>query len=197
MSLVKFRVHLSGIDGSALLMHNARLSDPLDEYARKIKKVSGKRNKTEDDHREMADLEWLGGIYHDADLGPFVPGQNIERCLCDAAKKIKLGTVVKSALIIESNINALAYDGPRDLTALLNDTNYRHRWSAKVSTSRVMRTRPHFRQWATYADGQFDNTQIDLDQIVQVVGIAGRIIGLGDWRPRYGKFVGHVEQIKD
>lgn len=196
MSLVKFRVHMSGIDGSALLMHNARLSDPLDEYARKIKKVSGKRKKTEEDHQEMADLEWLGGIYHDIDLGPFVPGQNIERCLCDAAKKIKLGTVVKSALVIESNINALAYDGPRELSVLAADGNYRHRGSAKVGTARVMRTRPYFRQWATYADGQYDNTQLDMDQLVEIVDIAGRIIGLGDWRPRFGRFTGRVEQIK-
>ena len=194
---MKFRIAVEGIDGSALLMHNARLSDPLDEYARRMKKVSGKRTKTEDDHREMADIEFLGGIYHDDKLGPFVPGQNFERCLLDAAKKIKLGTTVKSALIIETNINPIDYDGPRELATLVKDENFRHRSSCKVGMQRVMRTRPHFRQWKAYADGELDITQLDLDQLKQIVDIAGRIIGLGDWRPRFGRFTGTVEKIGD
>lgn len=191
---MKFRLSLAG--EQPLLMHNARLSDPLDEFAIKLKKISAKRKKTEDDHREMADIEFLGGIYHDDDLGPYLPAQNFERCLIDAAKKIKLGTALRPALIVETNINPLAYDGPRDLPSLMKDENFRHRSSAKVGQQRVMRTRPHFREWSVYADGDLDTEQIDFAQLRQIVDIAGRQIGMADWRPRFGRFTGTVEPLE-
>lgn len=190
---MKFRISVIGTQ--PLLMHNARLADPLDEYAKKLKRVSAKQKKTEDDYQEMARLEFLGGLYYDQELGPFVPGQNFERCIVDAGKKLKLGTKLKSAMIIPGNINPLSYDGPRDLSGLLADENFRHRASAKVGMQRIMRTRPQFRDWACYADGDLDETQMDFDQLNQVVAIAGVVIGMGDWRPRFGRFEASVEKI--
>lgn len=190
---MKFRVSLVGTQ--PLLMHNARLADPLDDYAKRLKKYSAKMRKTEDDYREMAEIEFLGGIYHDQDLGPFLPGQNFERCIVDAGKKLKLGSKLKSALIIETNINVLGYAGPRDLKGLLDDDNFRHRASAKVGMQRIMRCRPQFREWAVYADGDLDDTQMDFDQLTQVMSIAGTVIGMGDWRPRFGRFEAAVEKL--
>jgi hypothetical protein len=190
---MKFRLSVTG--ETPLLMHNARLSDPLDEFALKMKRVSGKRKKTEDDHREMGDLEFLGGIYHDDQLGPYIPAQNFERCLIDAAKKVKLGSQLKPAMVITTEVNPLAYSGPRDLEGLMKDENFRHRASAKVGMQRIMRVRPHFREWSTYTVGELDTEQLDLVQLKQIVEIAGKMIGLGDWRPRFGRFTGSVEQV--
>src|SRR5262249_49765792 len=62
---VKLLLKLDGTaasGGSPLVMHNERLADPLDPFARDIAKVSKKRNKTEADHLEIARLEFLGGM---------------------------------------------------------------------------------------------------------------------------------------
>lgn len=190
---MKFRINVVGTE--TLLMHNARLADPLDEWAKKLKRVSAKQKKTEDDYQEMAKLEFLGGLYYDQELGPFIPGQNFERCIVDAGKKLKLGTKLKSAMVIQTNLNPLSYKGPRDLDGLLADQNFRHRASAKVGVVRIMRTRPQFRSWSCYADGDLDETQMDFDQLRQVVSIAGNVIGMGDWRPRFGRFDATLEKI--
>lgn len=190
----KFTITIQGT--APMLMHSARLSNPLDPIAKAMKKVSSKRSKTDDDHLEMARLEHAGGLYFDDEIGPYVPGDNIWRCIQDAAKKRKLGQQIKSGLIVTTDVNPLAYSGPRTVDGLWEDENFRHQASVKVQTSRVIRTRPIFREWATEAECIYDPAQLDMADIEAIVEIAGTIIGLGDWRPRFGRFEATIEQGK-
>lgn len=176
-----------------LLMHSGRLANPLDPAVKAIKQVSSKRKKTDEDHETLAMLEHRGSLYIDPDVGPFIPGDNIFRCLWDAAKKFKLGVKVKEGLFITTDVNPIAYNGPRDADGLWNDKNFVHMWPAKVGQSRVMRTRPVFREWRTSADGWIDPSILDVGELEQIVDAAGRIIGLGDWRPKHGRFEATVK----
>lgn len=192
------RFRLTCVGTEALLMHNARLSNPLDEVAKMMKLVTSKRTKTEEDHLELARLEHWGGLYMDSNLGPFIPGQNFERCLVDAARITKSGKKIERGVFVTSNVNPLSYDGPRDLDGLWKDENFRHQASVKVGTSRVTRTRPHFKEgWEVYAEGVYDASVINLEELGQIAGTAGRMIGLGDWRPRFGRFTATVEKLPD
>jgi hypothetical protein len=178
-----------------LLMHNARLSNPLDDIAKAMKRVSSKRTKTEEDHEELARLEHMGGLYFDRDLGPYLPGQNFERCLVDAARITKSGKKIERGVFVTENVNPIAYDGPRDIDGLWKDENFRHSASVKVGMVRVTRTRPQFRQWTVDTEGEYDPAVINLDELGEIAGTAGRMIGLGDWRPRFGRFVATVERV--
>lgn len=178
-----------------MLMHNARLSNPLDPIARDIKKISAKRNKSEDDYMEMARLEFHGGLYYDPESGPYMPADNIYRACLDAARKRKLGPKVETGVIVLSNVNPVDYTGPREPDALWNETAFRHQHSVKVNKARVIRTRPVFHEWATSAIVYLDTQIIDLADFKQIVEIAGSLVGLGNWRPRYGRFEGEVTVI--
>lgn len=188
------KLNITITSSAPLLMHSARLSNPLDPIAKAMKKVSAKRVKTDDDHLEMARLEHMGSLYFEENIGPFIPADNIWRCLQDAAKKRKLGQQVKSGLIVTTDVNPLAYDGPRDLDGLWADENFRHQASVKVQTSRVIRTRPIFQDWACEAEMIYDPTQLDQSQIEEIAEIAGTLIGLGDWRPKFGRFEATIEK---
>lgn len=188
-----FRITLTGTD--TLLMHNARLSNPLDPAAKAVKKLTGKRTKTDDDYEQIAHVEWAGGLYHDAEIGPFIPADNIWRCLYDGAKKYKKGPRVKEGVLIATNVNPLAYRGPRDVETLWADENFRHFSSAKVGMQRVTRCRPQFRQWKTEADGILDENALDLSELQQIAEVAGSLVGIGDWRPRFGRFTATVVKI--
>ena len=83
----KFYISCEGT--APLLMHNARLVDPLDMVVKKIREVSTKTKKTDEDHEEIAKLEWLGGIYYDPSLGPYVPTLNLHRCLVEGARRTR------------------------------------------------------------------------------------------------------------
>jgi len=184
------------IEGTApLLMHNARLANPLDPAAKALKRLTGKRNKTDSEYEELARTEHAGSLYLDPDVGPYLPGDNIWRCLFDAAKKHKRGKLVEQGVFIATTVNPLSYQGPRDAAGLWADENFRHMASVKVGTSRTMRCRPAFRAWKTQATGVLDENVLNLEELTQVANTAGELIGLGDWRPRYGRFVATVEKV--
>lgn len=173
-----------------LLMHNAQLSNPLNPIARAMKKISAKgARKTEDDYMELAHLEFVGALYLHPDLGPFIPSDNVFRALVDAGRKRKLGVKVTSGVMVRSNTNPLAYKGPRDVEGLWKDEGFRYQASVKVGQQRVIRTRPIFPTgWATSCEVFLDTQILDFDELQQLVDIAGRLIGLGDWRPKFGRF---------
>ena len=191
--MAKFRLTATGT--VPLLMHNARLSNPTDEIAKAMKRISSKRAKTDDDHEEMARLEHMGSLYYDEHAGPFIPGQNFERCLVDAARVTKAGKKIERGVFVETNVNPVAFDGPRTIDGLWKDENFRHVASVKVQQNRVTRTRPQFRTWVVDADGMFDPTVISFEELAEIAETAGRMIGLGDWRPRFGRFDANLEVI--
>lgn len=186
-----FKITMTGF--RPLLMHSARLANPLDSTVKAMKAISGKRTKTDDDHIELARLEFAGSLYIHADLGPFVPGENIERCLVDAGKITKKGKALTQALFIKTDINPVIYRGPRTVDGLWADENFRHVASVKVQQNRVMRTRPMFQDWTVEAEGVLDTTIVDLAELEAIAETAGHRIGLGDYRPRYGRFSVSVE----
>jgi hypothetical protein len=191
--MAQFRITCTGL--TPLLMHNARLSNPLDEVAKAMKRLTAKRTKTEEDYEELGRLEHMGGLYFDPDVGPYLPGQNFERCLVDAGRITKSGKKIERGVFVETDINPVSYEGPRDIAGLWKDENFRHAASVKVGTNRVTRTRPHFRDWIVEADGMYDPAVINLDELREIADTAGRMIGLGDWRPRFGRFTAKLEKI--
>ncbi|MFT4126260.1 MAG: hypothetical protein QM662_08530 [Gordonia sp. (in: high G+C Gram-positive bacteria)] len=187
----KFQITITG--NTPLLMHNSRLSDPLDPASKALKKISSKRTKTDDDHIALGEAEFMGSLYLDPHVGPFIPDLNIAAALLAGAKLNKLGVKVTRGLLITTPVNPLAYDGPRDPAEMWRSGRFAHRASVGVGQSRVMRTRPVFHDWACEAEGLLDESQLDISQIIQIAQNAGDFIGIGDWRPRFGRFTAKVE----
>ena len=103
------------IRGTApMLHHNSQLADPLNPHARALKKISGKRKKTDEDYADMARVEMLGGLYWTEAAGLHVPGENIEACIIGAAKFKKLGTTFKrSAQVVDLTCPLLGTGAPQ------------------------------------------------------------------------------------
>lgn len=192
-----FRITLTGT--SALIMNNARLANPLDPATRALKAVSGKQKKTDQDLETIFRLGHAGSMYHDGDVGPYLPADNIWKSLQEGAKKHRFGTKVTEGVILLTDVNPVAYKGPRDTPALWEDENFRF-MAMRVTGSgsqrkRVPFCRPVFRGWRTEADGTLDEAIIDLAELRLIAETAGSRVGLCDWRPRYGRFTAAVEPI--
>lgn len=177
------------IEGVApTILHNGRMANPLDEYAKALKAISGKRKKTDDDYAEMARIEWHGSLYLDDNLHPCWPSEAVEALLISAAKKSKEGPQAKTGLLILENF-PLKYDGPKNLEELWPDKNYRIAVGVNVSGSKVMRTRPIFRKWSLDLQIQFDPEIVNRATVMHWLSVGGRLIGLSDWRPKHGRYV--------
>lgn len=175
-----------------ILMHNEQLSDPLNKWTKLLRDVTKKRLKTEDDLVEMSRREWFGGLYYDADMGPHVPERCLERMLRDAGAKSKRGKDVVSGLIVVEPAK-LEYKGPRDADALWKSEGFLLRASVGVGKQRVIRSRPMFRDWWLTFTVNYDENVLDPGDIDGFLELAGRRIGLCDWRPKYGRF--EVEKV--
>jgi hypothetical protein len=180
-----------------MMMHNARLADPLDPVVKEIRQYSGKARKTDEDHNMMAYWEFVGGLYFTEGVGPYMPAANLRKVFIEAARKSKQGKNVEQGLFVNTLINPVAYEGPRTIDELWNDKNFVDRSCVKVQAARVMRTRPIFHKWAVDAVCEFDTSVLDFERIKQFADIAGRYIGLGDYRPLYGRFNAELEELSD
>src|SRR5262245_5780287 len=152
---------------SPLILHNGRLANPLDEYTRKIKELTGKKDKTEADYEEMARLEWYGGLY--TDKGQIcIPGEIFEATFVNGAKKRKRGPQAKAGVYCDTNFT-LIFDGQNgnkpDFKKLYDSGKYAFTAKAKVKQSSVMRTRPRFDQWEFIATVHFDDKMLNPSEI--------------------------------
>lgn len=185
------------IDGTTgLVMHNERLADPLDEYTKAIKEITSKGTKqTDTDRAEVARLEWFGGLYHDTDIGAYVPSWNVIRCIENAGKITKKGTAVIRALAPVTERLSVVYDGPRKPTELWERPEFRLRKMVGIQRNRVSRMRPIFRRWGLEFEVEFMEDVLTFSDFEMVAQQAGRSEGLCDARKLgYGRF--NVEVIR-
>jgi hypothetical protein len=199
---VKVTLHLDGraaAGGSALIMHNERLADPLDPFTRAIAAISKKRGKTEADHQEIGRLEFFGGLYADPMITPdnligtpCLPAWNVLRCLQDGARRHKRGADVLRGIYPIGDTATLIYDGPPNPEGLWVSGEFSLRKTVGVQRARTVRTRPVFTDWQARLDVEVDATVWDLHTLRVCWRDAGTYSGIGDMRPVYGRFVATV-----
>lgn len=171
-----------------LLMHSERLANPFDDLTKELKAITGKRKKTEDDLNEMARIEFLGGLYYDTDAGVHLPGYNILAAIVGGGKIHKLGTAIKRSVIVTEDKVSIAYTGPKTPEKLFASKAFVDMRSVKVGTAKITRCRPKFSDWSATFSVAYDENSIQKSEIDQCLTSAGLMVGLGDYRPRFGRF---------
>lgn len=172
---------------SPLLMHSDRYSNPLDPLTKTHKELTSKRKKTDEDHEAIAYSEWRGALYYDDKMGPYIPAMNIESMLQAAAKMQKLGSKFKQAVMVIEDKIKLEYSGPRELRTMYA-AGYADFRSVKVQQARLQRCRPKFDEWTCSFTLAFNPAILNKSDIQKAVCDAGALVGLGDFRPRFGRF---------
>ena len=179
---LRFRI----IGACPILFHNGRLADPLDPHSLRIAAIAAKRKKTQADHLALAELEFLGGLYLSGGR-PCLPGEMVESALVRGAALERRGPKARAGLVVPDD-PPLLYDGPDDPRELWAREEFRLRVGVRVSTSRIMRTRPMFRVWAAELRIDYLPGLLDPKDVASFLRAAGEQVGLGDWRPRFGRF---------
>lgn len=170
-----------------LLLHNPQLADPMSPVTQEIAKVTGKRTKTLDDRIKLQELEWRGGLYLNASGEVIVPGHLIEGALRQAGGLNKVKKKVEAGVVCEDDC-ILEYKGPKSVDKLLADANFRDVRNAKIMGKMVMRCRPIFRTWSLTATLSYIPSIINREQVIDLMTCAGIQCGLGDYRPKHGRF---------
>ena len=199
---------------SDILLHNGQTADPRNRYAKDMKAISSKRKKVDADFDAMSKIEWFAGLY----LGRYqkdgvtyatttIPAHVIEAAIIGGAKKSKNGPRVKSGVFVDQQA-VLDFDGKPagDLTeeqlqqaldGLYEAGEHHLTVGVRVTTNKVMRTRPKFSNWSAKTTIEFDDDQLNFGELQDIVDDAGRLVGVGDWRPKYGRFTPSLELVEE
>lgn len=178
-----------------LIMHSTRSANPLDPLTIELKTLTAKRKKTEEDLRCISDIEWELSLYWGDDIGLYIPAENIEATVRDGAKNAKKGKSITQAFnVLEMRVPLNIGETPT-LEQLREDFRFRDVRSMKVQQNRVMRTRGRFNMWSCTFTASYDESLLNLGDIVNAMEYAGRFVGLCDSRPKYGKFVAKISEL--
>jgi hypothetical protein len=182
-----------------LLQNNVRKANPLDPAAKALSELTSKRKKTDADHAQIQHVEWLGGLYHDEQLGPYVKAEAIERSIQDGARLSKGGKTIERGLFVfgdEGNdLVPIIYSGPRDIEGLWAERDqggYCYTTAVGIAGKKTIRSRPQFRKWMLEFSAVLEDELLSAEDLIHYARQAGRFIGIGDRRPRYGRYTVQV-----
>lgn len=196
----KVKIRLTGT--RPLLMARGDAANPFDEQKRDIEAISQKRKKSLEDHERLSRLQFESSMYYDPQIGPYLPTDNLLKCLTQGAAKYREASDVKTSVVIIGLVDKeedeaaakLIYQGPRDVDSLYEDEAFRYRKMGKIPSSKtsVLITRARFNQWAVEFICEF--SEIEQHRIFEYWQRAGSMVGIGAWRLRYGLF--NPEMVK-
>ena len=175
---------------SPLLLHNGQTSNPLNKYARQLKAISGKRGKTDEDYEAMAKIEFLAGLYLNPAGAYVLPAHNLEAALLEGAKKNKNGRLVQGGAFVNDDPVLVFPGSDKTPDELWDGGEHALMVSVRVQRNRVMRTRPLIPAgWTAEVEVMYDPAIVEEPAIRQALEVAGLERGIGDWRPKYGRFI--------
>ena len=184
-------VKITGI--APMLMHSDKLANPLDPATVNHKELTSKRKKTPDDLQEIAKSEWISSLYYDGKIGVYMPVHNARKSLIEGARQNKLGKHIERGVVFLDSKIPLDYPGPNDPEKMFRDPRFVDARTVVVSRSRLVRYRPIFPEWSFTAAVIYNESVIDEQNIMMCWHNAGALIGIGDYRPLFGRY--EVEKI--
>lgn len=217
-----YEVTLTG--STPLLMHwdNIDWADKMSEW--KDDAANRKESKAGDDRTPA--WRWIGSMYND---GQFVtiPSDNLMRAIMEGGAMVPVpggrsGKTFKSQtqsgmMVNEADWPVLINGDPIPfdyIKPLLAEKNFQAHKAlveslgfslfvkrAKVGTSKHIRVRPRFQNWAARGTVSVWDEQVTDSVLVDLFMYAGRYKGLGDWRPggktpgAFGMFTAEIRKI--
>ena len=188
-------------EGLSPIIHHAGIGiDPELPVNKEIARIASKKasTRTETENQRLRQLEVVKAIWWDGDRA-CIPEAAIRACIEAAARKLKQGPDVREGLLVfDSVFDHLHCPDPEILAKEVEFTV-----PVVVQRARILRTRAKFElPWSVEFVLDVDPDLIERAKIETWLDIAGRRMGLGDWRPaksgQFGRFiVAGIDEIRD
>ena len=188
-----YRIKVTG--KSPIIQNNGRAGlDTSSAISREIAALAAKRgaNKTEVDNLLLRELECRRSLWLDTNEQPTIPPSAIRATIENAARKTKQGPAVREGLVVLSTSNFTFDHDKYGNTIEEWGKNCQFTEVVVVQRARLLRTRAKFDNWSVEFELDTDDELIDKHHLDRWLDVAGRRIGLGDWRPQksgtFGRF---------
>mgnify|MGYP001575074928 FL=1 len=174
-------VELKGI--SPLMQHRYTLKTEKEDQSKKKSGVV--------DYSEA----WINALYWNDEIGIYQPASHIEGAMIKAATNFQIPgrrgktykDIFKSSVFVRPDYIPFRIKGePKKLLERGKfDIDIR---PVVIQRSRVERARPIFRNWNLKLQIEIHDEQIPEEVVKEVLDFAGKFCGIGDFRPRHGRF---------
>jgi len=156
---------------SSMLMHRYPMED---DQGKEAKRKGEQYDPTEDAEKCL----------YKNKQGCFIPSTWIEACMREAGKGFKKGKATYKAIIQSS-----AFVSPDEISLGLKTYDAIDRRPAVIQRNRIVRSRPMFNPgWQITFEIEYDDQEIKEEVLLQILTEAGRTKGIGDYRPKFGRF---------
>lgn len=196
---------------SPMIVHNGGNISPLHPCNKLKSEFTKKRKKTDDDHVNIARIEWFQSLYLDRPLQLEMNGEkfydvNTERpnvilpvkcvraCIKSGAKLSRNGKALDRAVqFTEVDFYRPSADGKRlafpDINVMSDDLSYVDETVMTVQRAKLVRYRAIFQKWAATVSGVFAEEMLNQEDLTQAIVMAGQFEGMNDSRSLgYGRF---------
>lgn len=182
---------------SPLLMKSTRGLNPLDPLVKEQKAITSKHHtkRTDGDLEKLLELDYKLSAYYDDEVGFFIPADMVEATIREGAKSNRNGKKAQIAVFVEEDKIPLIYDGPKTPEEAFETDEFKDIRPVSVNGNKTLRCRPRFNRWSVEFHVNLNDDIMNLDSLIEALNVAGTQKGIGDYRPRYGRFTTHVEEV--
>lgn len=136
----------------------------------------------------MARIEWFSSLYRTPQKGYYLKAGCFEGAFLAAAKTQRLGKAFKLTVSIPDDPELHFPDEALMPGELFTREEYVSYMAVRVQNKKIFRCRPVFARWHCTVELLYNDEQIGADTLREIAVYAGRFIGVGDFRPNYGRF---------
>jgi len=192
MKSIKFRM-----EGTCpLMLNNPQTVNPMNEYSKALKELTGKRTKTDEDLNEIFHLKFLASCYWNKKGEYILPSNMIAKSFEAGAKENKLGAKFqRSVFVFNDAILKFKDNGctPEELWTDHSETYVDIR-PVGIMKSKVVTARMIIPEWSCEGELHFDETQLNKSEVWLSLQNAGSRYGVGTYRQQYGRY--KITEIK-
>lgn len=192
MTTIK-RINFRFVGTCDLLINNPQCADPLNDYAMAKKEINDKgKKKTIADHHALAALDFESKIHLNANDQLVITSEMVKACIVAGAKLKKKGPAAKAGIrcyedfVITKMVGPVEWQKRKKLTKSKDRCQFRT--IVVINKNRVAITRPLFHNWEAEGYIEYDESIVNRVDIHGWLDNAGYQIGIGDYRPEFGRF---------
>lgn len=191
MSIRQMHVAIQAIN--PLLQNNPQTVDRFNPYTKQMAKINAKKTRrTDEDYRDLQNLEVRAKIFWDDGIGIYVPSSWLMAAIAATSfKKAKVSKAdVRGSVFATEDKIPLTYRGQNKVKTpddIVGNPDFRINLTLKQGQVRVVKAAPIFHQWSFKTAIEFDDNLIDAESLQDIIKHAAMYGGFGDFRPTFGR----------
>lgn len=149
--------------------------------------------------------EWRKAMYVDSNGCLYQPAAHFEGAMIKAAASYKIKgargktykDLFRSSVIVSPDEIPFNMPAPQELDGDPDKVMYLDVRPVVIQRARIARIRPTFKAgWHLEFEIMVSDGQIPKNVLYEVLSLAGKTVGVGDYRPRFGRFqIAHFEEV--